>query len=509
MIEGFDLVELKWIDDVELKGELPNRFAHSLVTYKEDLWMFGGTDGKKDFNDLYTIKVNVERISDEESNVFQKISAQSSLVHTTGKIPHPRSYHSACTMGQRMFLFGGKNDSNFLNDLFVLDVETRTWHEILLEGPPSPRCASSACMVEGQLFLYGGFDGKQVFSDFFCLHNCGDQLSSVPSFEKAIADSLKDNIHCDFFFENSSGNKFGAHRVIVFSKFPSIEKFVERNSQGFYFASLGEANKEVSLSFLEYLYTGSCSFFLENTKTLKGEEVENNWNQLQAVSEKFGLSLLSNFCKTRALSSPVKIELEPNVFLEGFFDNQKYSDIVILTLDGKKIFAHRTILSSRSEYFNMMLTSIFSLTFISFFSSLNFRSKGSLKESNEIQINASFEYELLRHVIYFLYTDRVLKNLENEEDPNLFISLLEICHLLKVEKMKLICEEIVSKFVEIENAAYLYHLSFIYDCKWLEKKAVVFISNNMKQMFENEYYQKELPKELKKRFAHISYKNFL
>ena len=73
-----------------------------------------------------------------------------------GKLPSPRWCHSSVLQGDSMMVFGGwsyeravgvSTGSDFLNDLYVLDVQTLVWTEVQTSGiSPRPRC-QCACFL--------------------------------------------------------------------------------------------------------------------------------------------------------------------------------------------------------------------------------------------------------------------------------------------------------------------------------------------------------------------------
>ena len=73
---------------------------------------------------------------------------------------HTPAVAAAGCAGQRMFVHGGQNSLLLLEDLFVLDLRTREWREIMVApGPaPSPRHSHSMGVADGRLFMFGGYD---------------------------------------------------------------------------------------------------------------------------------------------------------------------------------------------------------------------------------------------------------------------------------------------------------------------------------------------------------------
>lgn len=65
--------------------------------------MFGGYDGVHRMNDFY--KLTLENYA-------------WSVIYSNGEVPNPRYFHSSVVYGECMYLFGGYNGSERLQDLF-------------------------------------------------------------------------------------------------------------------------------------------------------------------------------------------------------------------------------------------------------------------------------------------------------------------------------------------------------------------------------------------------------
>lgn len=73
------------------------------MAYKRNLWIFGGCDGKREYGDLYRIKLSNSTISLEEAK---------------GDVPSPRYGHTAVVYKEMMFVFGGWDGQRTLNDFY-------------------------------------------------------------------------------------------------------------------------------------------------------------------------------------------------------------------------------------------------------------------------------------------------------------------------------------------------------------------------------------------------------
>lgn len=93
------------------KGDIPSkRRGQSIVSIDEMLIVFGGCYlDEKCFNDLH--------IFDIKNNEWREEKTQ-------GSKPKERAGHTATLFGSKMYIFGGGGRDGYLNDLFVLDIET-------------------------------------------------------------------------------------------------------------------------------------------------------------------------------------------------------------------------------------------------------------------------------------------------------------------------------------------------------------------------------------------------
>eukprot|EP01080_Neovahlkampfia_damariscottae_P003116 gene3116-5286_t len=147
--------------DIKLKGSPPTpRFDHSCVLYHEHMFIFGGenSSGSK-LDDLYAINLQ---------------TYESTKVSCAGISPSARSSHACQIYRNMMIIFGGERGGSggYLNDTFILNLDTLTWSEIKYNQKstsniPSPRI-STANFMFGQYFcIFGGKDQKGVQNDLY------------------------------------------------------------------------------------------------------------------------------------------------------------------------------------------------------------------------------------------------------------------------------------------------------------------------------------------------------
>ena len=77
-----------------------------------------------------------------------------------GSPPTPRSHHSSCVVGRRLFVFGGRVRHGSNNQLFMIELGVKKlyWQEIRVTGAlPGSRYGAALCSVgKNRLVLYGG-----------------------------------------------------------------------------------------------------------------------------------------------------------------------------------------------------------------------------------------------------------------------------------------------------------------------------------------------------------------
>lgn len=143
------------------------RSKHTVVAYKDAMFVFGGDNGKNMLNDLIRFGV--------KDKSWGRACA-------TGTPPAPRYHHSAVVYGSSMFMFGGytgdiHSNSNLTNknDLFEYKFQTAMWVEWKFSGRmPVPRSAHGAAVYDHKMWIYAGYDGNARLNDMWTLNLTGE-----------------------------------------------------------------------------------------------------------------------------------------------------------------------------------------------------------------------------------------------------------------------------------------------------------------------------------------------
>ncbi|KAF4634383.1 hypothetical protein G7Y89_g3715 [Cudoniella acicularis] len=121
----------------------PARTNHSVVTYNEKLYLFGGTNGFQWFNDVWC---------------YDPIANSWASLDCIGYIPAPREGHAAAIVDDVMYIFGGRTEEGAdLGDLAAFRISSRRWYTFQNMGPsPSPRSGHSMTAYGKQIVVLAG-----------------------------------------------------------------------------------------------------------------------------------------------------------------------------------------------------------------------------------------------------------------------------------------------------------------------------------------------------------------
>lgn len=136
--------------------------AHTATLVDRRLVFFGGGEGPVYRNDIYLLDTVTRRWQQPK---FPKST----------KLPPPRRAHTSVFYRNRVYIFGGGNGTQALNDLWTLDVgvsvEKMKWEEMETKGKkPTARGYHTANLVGNVMVIMGGSDGRECFSDIWCLN---------------------------------------------------------------------------------------------------------------------------------------------------------------------------------------------------------------------------------------------------------------------------------------------------------------------------------------------------
>ncbi|OAL39872.1 hypothetical protein AYO20_00784 [Fonsecaea nubica] len=119
------------------------RTNHTIISYNDQLFLFGGTNGTQWFNDVWTYS--------PVTNVWTQQDC-------IGYIPAPREGHSAALVNDVMYIFGGRTEEGTdLGDLAAFRISSKRWYTFQNMGPsPSPRSGHSMTAYRDKIIVLAG-----------------------------------------------------------------------------------------------------------------------------------------------------------------------------------------------------------------------------------------------------------------------------------------------------------------------------------------------------------------
>jgi Kelch motif/Galactose oxidase, central domain len=162
----------------EMQGDLPPPCrAHSATLVGRKIVIFGGGEGATYYHTVHVFDIPSRRWSRP--------------TFTTTDVPPPRRAHTTVLYQNKIWVFGGGNGLQALNDVWALDVggslDRMKWEQVTITGRkrPSPRGYHTANLVQNVMIVVGGSDGRECFQDIWCL-NLGvspqPNIASFPAF---------------------------------------------------------------------------------------------------------------------------------------------------------------------------------------------------------------------------------------------------------------------------------------------------------------------------------------
>ncbi|XP_032242533.1 uncharacterized protein LOC5516806 isoform X1 [Nematostella vectensis] len=137
----FDTTSLSWSRSFQ-RGPV-NRKSHSAVVCGDCLFIFGGyIDIRGATNELWKYDIGTDKWSRERSRSSQW--------------PSPRYSHSAAVFDKSMVVFGGLEELQCKNDLWLWNIAAKKWTRIKAKGSPPPIFGHTAAKVGDGMLVFGG-----------------------------------------------------------------------------------------------------------------------------------------------------------------------------------------------------------------------------------------------------------------------------------------------------------------------------------------------------------------
>ncbi|RIA92193.1 hypothetical protein C1645_820989 [Glomus cerebriforme] len=145
---AFDLQSLnygvaQWEFISPLNDPPTGRSGQTICAYNDKLYVFGGTDGEKYYNDTWYYDI--------QTNTWGELSC-------IGYIPSPRKNHGAAIIDDIIYIFGGKGQDGLeMGDLVAFRISNQRWYMFSDMGiAPSPRQCLAMTSSRDKALVFGG-----------------------------------------------------------------------------------------------------------------------------------------------------------------------------------------------------------------------------------------------------------------------------------------------------------------------------------------------------------------
>lgn len=295
-------------------------------------------------------------------------------------------------------------------------------------------------------------------------------IPSVPddpiTFKSLLNDTTEFDLLHDIIF-HVEDEIFPAHKYIVFSRAEGLRDIVRKYKDKHIYLNYEGLTAKMFELIMKYIY--------ENyTLTLTDiEDVEASFDPYCGLSNldictlfreymgKFGVPKLFDRLMSKATDSkdaPLKLNR---------LSYPELYDVTIKCADNAEIRAHRCVLSTRLEYFNLMFNS-------------------SWSESTKDAINlTTVPLEYMEPIISFLYHNDAHFVRKQQYTDSFLYHLIEICDQFFVNRMKSILEVMAIERITAKKCADMFEFAQTFNCQLLIDACLDYICQNMGRLLEN------------------------
>jgi hypothetical protein len=423
-----------WVN-VDERGSSPgpcNMHTAEFIPDKREIFVFRGGDGSEYLNDLHALNV--------DTMVWRQ-------VQTTGVVPEPRADHASAYMEEtkEMFLFGGWNGSSRLNDFYILNTVTSTWSRPSVGGSiPRARAGMTLNAVRDRLYLFGGNGARSEVCDD--LHVFDRKQMTFVELNNASSHSDTDEI-------------FGEEKKCEDSPFQNASYSAP------YSCGLSNPNCIDSITKL--------SIHGQGPPKRAGHTASIVGRYIYIIGGSSGSDYRNDCFKLDTDNLMLPPEASPRSFqtmssqLEDLCNNKELSDVVFI-VEGRKLYAHKVVLSLTSEVYRAM------------FLRNEFREK---EAGTEIEV-PNCSYDVFLSVLQYMYTGLIELTLNaptleaSEKKLERILGILEMADHLLLDHLKQRCERAL--FQSVNAASYEFFMEFAKDsnAKHLEAICSHYARNN-------------------------------
>lgn len=463
--------------------EIPSTKNHTATLVGTEVYVFGGYDGQKNHNELFVFDmvpmewrqphVGGAKPSGRNGHSASLLYGGSQILilggwlgngplaagdmhllnlsplkwlvpNFSGEPPGPCNMHTADPVGNYLFVFRGGDGRAYLNDLHALDLKSNSWCAVKTAGEKPPPRANHASAVDGdRLYVFGGWDGTKRLNDLYVL----DVSDMVWSLLKPLGCAPQARAGMTLSIIRDSLYLFGGsgHTTRCFN-----DVHVYDPKEGAWFLCLNIANESFAAPERR---AGHVAVVVDRRLFVNGGACG---TQYYGKGKWFILDTDAPPAMQTA-STPLCAESVRKVMSE-YLNNEQFSDVVF-AVEGRRLHAHRVLLTLFSDYFRRAFAS------------------GMRESFNPEIVIEGTSYDTFYALLEFLYTGKLRISPAQLNDTCFMMGLLRAADQFCVDSVKQMCEKHLSALVDGENvdgllqeAEFVQALQLRQHCEWFMRQ---------------------------------------
>lgn len=260
---------------------------------------------------------------------------------------------------------------------------------------------------------------------------------------------------------------FPAHKYIVYSRAEGLRDIVRKYKDKHIYLNYEGLTAKMFELIMKYIYE---NYTLTMTDL---EDVEASFDPYSGLTNldiytlfreymgKFGVSKLFDRLMTpTANAKEVPLKLNRQSYPELY-------DVTIKCANDEEIKAHRCVLSTRLEYFNLMFNS------------------GWSEATKDCIRLTTVAYEHMEPIINFLYHNDTMIIRKQQYTDTFLYHLMEICDQFFVTRLKNVIEVMMIEKLTTKKCGDMFEFATVYNCHLLEVACLDYICQNMGRLMEN------------------------
>ena len=429
---SFNITERVWkVVNPQTRPPAP-RYNHTAVVYENSMMIFGGFSNKSNKNDVHQFRFDRQ--------------VWTPWVHISGEQPNPRSANCAFVYDAHMWIFGGYDGRNKLNDMWMLalDDDNPTWKKVEQHGQIHPPVLHAVCaVIDDKLYTFSGLCGVSTSNDILSFNLTTKTWSIVlPDLinnccaapDRRRGHTMVSHGKCLYIFGGQNTNSRSPNDLFCFDTEASAWHIVK---------SRNKPSKQVPSNRSYHAAT-----IIDNIMFISGGVITGNKDKSDRGSDNFYCFIFASFPKSTLRED-----------LSGLLDSRMLCDLEFVVGEGpekESLFAHISIVAARSPILRMKIMDQLN----ELCDSKNHQNRDHILSvldlDNGERVVLPFPKVMpaaFKIVLTFIYTDRIPHSVR--EDDNSIVTLTDvygIANYFQLSRLEKICITYIQSYISIENA---------------------------------------------------------